>query len=425
MAGNISRDAVTCVRIAFLAACTAVLAAEVIALAGYAPGPHRFLSVDSNAYHPFFSYAMGGLFAIHALTWPSTREVARASLTGFLLLAIHSVLFALDTGQAHRLVGLVLYYQGLGSLAFLATRAWRLRAAPEGMQALLLLMAGSTLPLFVIASRPLLVLSSTANPATLDLLAFAFDRSLGFDPSAAVARFVLDSAISRELALTIYAALPLLVAVAFAMQLRQRDRTPDSLLVFMAIALTGFPIYFLYPVAGPIFAFGSMFPGHLPALPGAVDVLPGAPRNGMPSLHFAWALALSFHARNAGFQARLAYGAFLWLTALAILGLGEHYLVDLVVALPLVLVALAACAPARSIYRRRALAAGLTMLGAWLAWLTWGAALFASVGRAHWIPMTLTLWLVIRFGGRLARPDKPVKPVRPSYFDRRPVKLVR
>jgi hypothetical protein len=406
MAESISDNAATYVRIAFLAACAAVLATEVIALAGYAPAPHRFLSVDSNAYHPFFSYAMGGIFAIHALTWPSTREVARASLTGFLLLAVHSVLFAIDTGQAHRLVGLVLYYQGLGSLAFLATRAWRLRAAPEGTQATLLLMAAGTLPLFVIASRPFLVLSSTANPATLDLLAFAFDRSLGFDPSAAVARFVLDSAISRELALTIYAALPLLVAVAFAMQLRQRDRTPDSLLVFMAIALIGFPIYFLYPVAGPIFAFGALFPNHLPAIPVAVDVLPGAPRNGMPSLHFAWALALCFQARNAGFQARLGYGAFLWFTALAILGLGEHYLADLVVALPLVLVALAACAPATNMYRRRAFAAGLVMLGAWLAWLTWGAALFATVGRAHWIPMTLTLWLGMRLGDRLIAPEK-------------------
>jgi hypothetical protein len=406
MAGNISSGAAAYVRIAFFAACAAVLATEAIALAGYAPAPHRFLSVDSNAYHPFFSYAMGGLFAIHALTWPAAREVARASLTGFLLLAIHSVLFDIDTGQAHRLLGLVLYYQGLGSLAVLAARAWRSRSEPESQRAVLLLMAGTTLPLFVIASRPLLVLSATANPETLDLLAFAFDRSLGLDPSATAARFVLNSPLIRELALATYAALPLVVAVAFALQLRQRDRRPDSLMVFMAIALIGFPIYFLYPVAGPVFAFGALFPDHLPALPVAVDVLPWAPRNGMPSLHFAWALALCFHARNAGFRARLGYGAFLWLTALAILGLGEHYLIDLVVALPLVLVALALCAPASTIYRRRALAAGIVMLAAWLAWLTWGASTFAGVGRAHWLPMVLTLWLVMRLGKHLADPQR-------------------
>lgn len=407
MAGNISDNAAAYVRTAFLAACAAVLATQAIALAGYAPAPHRFLAVDSNAYHPFFSYAMGGIFAIHALTTPVARDVARASLIGFLLLAVHGVLFDIDTGHAHRIAGLLLYYQGIGSLACLAAGAWRSRSDPEGGQVLLLLMAGTTLPLFVIASRPLLVLSSTANPETLDLLAFAFDRSLGLDPGATAARFVLGSAIGRELALTIYAALPLMVAVAFAMQLRRHDRRPDSLLAFMAIALIGFPIYFLYPVAGPVFAFGTLFPDHLPALPAAVDVLPGAPRNGMPSLHFAWALALYFQARDAGFRARLGYGAFLWLTTLAILGLGEHYLIDLVVALPLVLLALACCAPLNNVHRRRASAAGLAMLTAWLTWLTWGATMFAGVGRAHWLPMALTLWLVLRLGGRLVAPDRP------------------
>ena len=401
MAGNISSASAANVRAAFLAACAAVLATETIAVAGYAPAPHRFLAVDSNAYHPFFSYAMGGIFAIHALTRPPSRELARASIIGFLLLAVHGVLFGIDTGHAHRLAGLILYYQGLGSFACLVARAWLPRCDPDGRQAILLLMAGTTLPLFVIASRPMLVLSSTANPETLDLLVFAFDHSLGFDPSAAAARFVLDSAVTRELALAVYAALPLVIAVAFAMQLRQRKGSPDSLLVFMAIALSGFPIYFLYPVAGPFFAFGAQFPDHLPALPVAVDVLPGAPRNGMPSLHFAWALALCFHARKSSFRARLGYHAFLWLTVLAILGLGEHYLIDLVVALPLVLVALAVCAPTSNAHRRRALAAGLAMLGAWLAWLACGAAMFAVVGRSHWLPMALTLWLVMHLGNRL------------------------
>jgi hypothetical protein len=399
MAGNIN-DATSCVRIVFLAACGAVLAMEAVALAGYVPAPHRFLTIDSNAYHPFFSYAMGGIFAIHALTSPATREIARASLIGFLLLATHSVLFEIDTGHAHRLAGLMLYYQGLGSLVSLAWRGWCSRSAAEGRRALVLLMAGGTLPLFVIASRPLLSLSSTLNPETLDMLAFAFDRSLGFDPSAAAARIVLGSAVGRELALTVYAALPLVVAVALALQLRRRDRTPDSLMVFMAIALAGFPIYFLYPVAGPVYAFGALFPDHLPSLPASVEVLPGAPRNGMPSLHFAWALALWFQTRNAGFRARLGYGAFLLLTVLAILGLGEHYLIDLVVALPLVLVGLAAGSRASNSLRFPALAAGLAMLGAWLAWLTWGAPSFTGAGPAHWLATGLTLWLVLRLGGR-------------------------
>jgi F0F1-type ATP synthase assembly protein I len=46
------------------------------------------------------------------------------------------------------------------------------------------------------------------------------------------------------------------------------------------------------------------------------------------------------------------------------------------------------------------------MLAAWLAWLTWGASTFAGVGRAHWLPMVLTLWLVMRLGKRLAGPQR-------------------
>lgn len=419
MARSTNADAAPCIRAGFIAACAAVLATEAIALAGLAPAPHHFLTVDSNAYHPFFSYAMGGIFAIHALARPAPAEIARASIVGFLLLAVHGVLFGIDSEHPHRFVGLALYYQGLGSAASLGAKAWRRRCDEEGRNAKLLLMAGGTMPLFVIASRPLLALSSTVNADTLDLLAFNFDRSLGFDPSAAVARFILDPAGVREIALTVYASLPLAVALAVGMQLRHRDRVPGTLPVFMAIALIGFPIYFLYPVAGPIFAFGALFPDHLPAIPAALDVMPAAPRNGMPSLHFAWAFSLWLDARAAGFRARLGYGAFLWLTVVAILGLGEHYLIDLVVALPLALAALALCAPATNPRRRPAFLAGVILLGAWLCWLTWGASVFAVVGRAHWLPMILTLLFVIRLADQLVRAKPRVR------AQRRPVQLVR
>jgi hypothetical protein len=168
MARSTNADAAPCIRAVFIAACVAVLATEAIALAGLAPAPHHFLTVDSNAYHPFFSYAMGGIFAIHALARPAPGEIARASIVGFLLLAVHGVLFGIDSEHPHRFVGLALYYQGLGSAASLGAKAWRQRCHEEGRNAKLLLMAGGTMPLFVIASRPLLALSSTVNPDTLD-----------------------------------------------------------------------------------------------------------------------------------------------------------------------------------------------------------------------------------------------------------------
>ena len=61
----------------------------------------------------------------------------------------------------------------------------------------------------------------------------------------------------------------------------------------------------------------------------------------MPSLHTAWVLMLSWWTYRQRRWVRVAAGLFLFLTLLATLGLGEHYLIDLIVAVP---VALASCA---------------------------------------------------------------------------------
>ncbi|MCF8151459.1 MAG: phosphatase PAP2 family protein [Burkholderiaceae bacterium] len=412
-----SPDAVRTIRLSFVTACIVVLLAEAIALTGRVPAPHELLSINANVYYPFFFYAMGGLFAMHALVRPDAREIARASIVGVVLLALHAVMFGFHGDQAHRLIGLVLYYQGLGSAACLLAKAWRLRAVAQGSDALLLLMAGSTIPLFVLATGPLLALSPIAAPYTLDALAYAFDRSLGFDPSAMLAGFVLKRAALRELALAVYSALPLMIAIGFGMQLRRRDASPSILLVFMAIVVIGFPIYFLYPVTGPLYAFGAAFPDHMPAsvaTPMAMEVTLAAPRNGMPSLHFAWVFALWLAARNFGLASRLGAGAFLCLTVLAILGLGEHYLVDLVVALPLVLAAIALCAAADCVDRRQALWTGSLMLAGWLGYLTWGATLFAAMGRAHWLAVLATVMVALYQGPRLARRPVSAEFSRPT-----------
>ncbi len=69
-------------------------------------------------------------------------------------------------------------------------------------------------------------------------------------------------------------------------------------------------------------------------------------------------------------------GAFLALTCLSTLALGEHYLLDLVVAAPFVLVVRGLCAagaPERA--RRAAVGGGALML------LTWGLAIRGDAGR--------------------------------------------
>ena len=60
----------------------------------------------------------------------------------------------------------------------------------------------------------------------------------------------------------------------------------------------------------------------------------GAFRNAMPSLHFAGALFVAWGTWSLGTWQRFFGVAFLAVMFVATLGLGEHYLIDLIVAIP-------------------------------------------------------------------------------------------
>jgi hypothetical protein len=124
---------------------------------------------------------------------------------------------------------------------------------------------------------------------------------------------------------------------------------------------------------GPIYAFRDWFPLKPPRLSGlalgAALSVPSAPRNAMPSLHFSAALLVFWntsHMRKAG---RIAAGLFLAGTAFAVLALGEHYLIDIIVAVPFSLLFQAAftnSSAGNSRPRYRAMLSSATMLAGWL-----------------------------------------------------------
>lgn len=111
---------------------------------------------------------------------------------------------------------------------------------------------------------------------------------------------------------------------------------------FLVLGLVGPICYVLFPVVGPVLAFGpqgnglelaDVWPDLVPALPASVDSMPFdgiTPRNCMPSLHTAWALSLFIHSRRGPLWLR--WGGAFWLvcTLVATLGLGAHYGLDLV-----------------------------------------------------------------------------------------------
>jgi hypothetical protein len=108
-----------------------------------------------------------------------------------------------------------------------------------------------------------------------------------------------------------------------------------------------------------------------------------------------WAVLLWANARTYSVRLSIAYGFFGLLTAFATLGLGEHYLIDLVVAFPLAL--LAQQLAEKRYWEKHTLLHGM-LLAAWLIYLRANSQNLSSVGLWHWLPVIATVLLCLRAG---------------------------
>jgi hypothetical protein len=218
-----------------------------------------------------------------------------------------------------------------------------------------LLLKAVGLGLLVVAGRKTgdtwLLITSRTRPVVLDQYAATADHALG-NPSWLAGRIVRATGpIGAHVLDYVYVQLAVAAVVVALYQLRNvavEGRFPGHHLVrsFLAIGLLGPGVYMIFPVVGPIFAYGSgaygtggehwavadLWPDTPPPInaphPMPFDGL--TPRNCMPSLHTAWATAIFVHSRKGPRILRYA-GAF-WLVATlgATLGFGYHYGVDLV-----------------------------------------------------------------------------------------------
>ncbi|WNF00509.1 phosphatase PAP2 family protein [Streptomyces luomodiensis] len=230
----------------------------------------------------------------------------------------------------------------LGCAVIAVTR----RTGPER----LLLLKGVGLALLLVAGRKTgdtwLLITSRTRPTVLDPYVATADHALG-NPSWLAGRIVRASGpIGSHILDYVYIQLAV-AAVAVAMyQLRKvavERRFPRHHLVrtFLVIGLLGPGIYMIFPVVGPVFAYGAdgghwavadLWPHTPPPIstPHPVPFDEITPRNCMPSLHTAWATAIFIHSRKG--PRALRYAGTFWLIATlgATLGFGYHYGVDLV-----------------------------------------------------------------------------------------------
>ncbi|MEU9314872.1 phosphatase PAP2 family protein [Streptomyces sp. NPDC048295] len=214
----------------------------------------------------------------------------------------------------------------------------------------LLLLKGVGLGLLLVTGRKTgdtwLLITSKTRTQVLDQYVATADHALG-NPSWLVGRLVESTGpIGARFLDSVYAQLAVAAVVVAVYQLRKvavERRFPGHHLVrtFLVIGLLGPGIYMIFPVVGPIFAYGAdgghwalanLWPDTPPPI-GTPHHMPFdeiTPRNCMPSLHTAWATAIFIHSRKG--PRFLQYAGAFWLiaTLAATLGFGYHYGADIV-----------------------------------------------------------------------------------------------
>nr|WP_258054673.1 phosphatase PAP2 family protein [Streptomyces sp. Ru71] len=217
------------------------------------------------------------------------------------------------------------------------------------------LLKGVGLGLLLVAGRKIgdtwLLITAKAHPTVLDQYVATADHALG-NPSWAAGRILeATGPAGSRLLHVVYAQLAVAAIVVALYQLRNvaaERRFPGHHLVrtFLVIGLLGPAVYMIFPVVGPVFAYGPGASGTGGVQWAAADLWPHTalpiatphpmtyddltPRNCMPSLHTAWATAIFIHTRQGPRTLRFAGAFWLIATLCATLGFGYHYGVDLV-----------------------------------------------------------------------------------------------
>lgn len=350
--------------------------------------------------YPYLASAFAGSLVIYLWTRPSIRSIAGTVLLGVAFAAVYGIV------KGEPVLGTGLAFLGLGSLGSLSCAAiWG--GIAERQESLDTCLTASMFPLFLVVAGFSLAVTSEVHPKTYDLFLYAFDEQLGGQPSFLLGRLFARLGLLRQICYVGYEALPLAMAIAFAKERSEPGRRMSSLMMaFTVAAAGGFLLYNIYPAVGPIHVFWSQFPYSPPRAgtpPFQLVAIAGAPRNAMPSVHIAMALLIVWAARPWALVWRWLAGALLAATVLATLGFGEHYLVDLVVAMPFALLAQAAASsgvPWRNGARMAGLGTGVVLVAAWLAYLRLPSPPLHGNGAWAWSALAgtaaLAVWLELR-----------------------------
>jgi hypothetical protein len=294
---------------------------------------------------PWFAGALLGSSIIHVASRPSRSEIAATVALAVGLAALRLGLYPSERQLVLTMPSLLGYFLGMASIAVLT---WR---GPSIAR-----YGAVWFPVFVLLRRTGLAVFRLGEGPTTDGAMFLIDHAIG-DPAYRLGQW-LESYPKLWSALWAgYNAIPLTLPVAYGASLDDPRRCKRLLWSWAIAGMLGVLCYRIVPVSGPMYAFEGW-----PQLPAAVswawmDVPITRIRTGMPSLHLTWAILAWWFAPPAPPWVRPFLFGFVLLTLWTTLALGQHYLIDLVVALPFVVLVIELWSRPR-----RALVAGLATL---------------------------------------------------------------
>jgi hypothetical protein len=387
----------------------ALLMVEAIALAAAAPiPPHRFLDAARGV--PFFAVSAVAI-AFFAL---ERKQVVPLLALGTAFELVHAIGLStqFDTPFADALLmaGPGLWYASLclsGWQALQSEGAARLRALD--VAAIKFALPGSV-PLTMFT----LWLTSQVLPQTYDSFLYAFDGLLPL-PVADMAGQIFASytGVSQAFSAVYYSFM--LVACLFMVNWGNGRLSGWLISRWIVAAVFGSGLYFVMPAVGPAVAFDATYPHALPD-PAAVPLalFPASAtgyRNAMPSLHTTWAFLIAIIAWRSGPIPRIVASMNLAATVIATLGMREHYLVDLIVAVPFTVAVHGLVSWYDAAGRRSHAAAtaigGTILTAAWLLTIRFG---IGPLRGAPWMASVLVLVTMIASGWLLYRLERGAEP---------------
>lgn len=274
--------------------------------------------------------------------------------------------------------------------------------------------------LFMIAPQPALSLTSTFHPFTFDLVALRFDHLAGLGITPWLHERIEAIPVLPPMLKMAYGMTPLAFLAVALLHLRRRPaHVASALLAWVGLTTSALIAYNLFPLTGPKYLFGSTdFIAKLrdaASLPLDLVLVQPFPRNGMPSMHFGWCFAASILWWRSGTAAwsRAVLIAMTMLTGAATLYLGEHYVIDLIVAVPFVLAALAMCSTG-VLWSARVgtVTAGFATWLAWVLLLRHGIASFVAHPWLCQLLLLATVVVVIQQARWMARFPRMLRPAQ-------------